>query len=318
MKKKPKWYQVRFRIIFYVIAILIIAGLYARYRIQIALLRLPIGEGPAGPAVSSLPFEEKWTDRDVVFIGLGDSVTRGLGADDKDRYFNLLVNNHDIKYPNMQGKDLSAVLHIKETKNYAVDYSTSGDHLVQAQRISDYPVDVLGIIVMTSGGNDLIHSYGRRPPKDGAMYGCTYEQAVPWCENMKNRIAAVIDEIHMKFPGGCEIFLANIYDPTDGVGDPQLVNFPKWPDAMKVLALANRKIAELCNEYESVHLVDIHSEFLGHGIHCRDFWRKTYRNDDPYFWYYINLEDPNPRGYDAIRRLFLLEMISVFYENSEK
>ncbi len=28
-----------------------------------------------------------------------------------------------------------------------------------------------------------------------------------------------------------------------------------------------------------------------------------------HYWYYTNLEDPNERGYDAIRRLFLLEMM---------
>ena len=63
---------------------------------------------------------------------------------------------------------------------------------------------------------------------------------------------------------------------------------------------------------ENVHLVDIHSEFMGHGIHCLEFWRKTYRADDPHWWYYTNLEDPNPRGHDAIRRLFLQEITKVF------
>jgi hypothetical protein len=76
----------------------------------------------------------------------------------------------------------------------------------------------------------------------------------------------------------------------------------------------NQKITELCDEYENVHLVDIHSPFLGHGIHCRDFWLKHYHKNDPHYWYYTNLEDPNPRGYDAIRRLFLLEMTEILPE----
>jgi hypothetical protein len=29
---------------------------------------------------------------------------------------------------------------------------------------------------------------------------------------------------------------------------------------------------------------------------------------DPHYWYYSNLEDPNERGYDAVRRCFLREM----------
>ena len=64
--------------------------------------------------------------------------------------------------------------------------------------------------------------------------------------------------------------------------------------------------------YDYVHLVDIHREFLGHGLFCRQFWRDTYDADDPHYWYYSNLEDPNDRGYDAIRRLMLNAMVEVF------
>ena len=30
---------------------------------------------------------------------------------------------------------------------------------------------------------------------------------------------------------------------------------------------------------------------------------------DPHYWFYVNLEDPNERGYDVIRRLFLNEIV---------
>jgi hypothetical protein len=73
----------------------------------------------------------------------------------------------------------------------------------------------------------------------------------------------------------------------------------------------NRRIQTLCGEFPNVHHVDIHTPFLGHGIHCRDWWRKTYRLDDPTWWYSPNLEDPNVRGHDAIRRCFLGQMIQV-------
>ena len=51
----------------------------------------------------------------------------------------------------------------------------------------------------------------------------------------------------------------------------------------------------------------IHEAFLGHGIHYAQFWSARYDSGDPHYWYYVNLEDPNERGYDLIRRLFLLE-----------
>jgi hypothetical protein len=41
----------------------------------------------------------------------------------------------------------------------------------------------------------------------------------------------------------------------------------------------------------------------------RQFWRQNYRPADPTYWYGINLEDPNDRGYDAVRRLFLIEIV---------
>jgi hypothetical protein len=56
----------------------------------------------------------------------------------------------------------------------------------------------------------------------------------------------------------------------------------------------------------------MHEAFLGHGIHCSEKSGKHYRPEDPHYWYFFNLEDPNDRGYDAIRRLFLLEIEKVF------
>lgn len=172
--------------------------------------------------------------------------------------------------------------------------------------------------MITSGGNDLIHDYGRSAPRDGAMYGCTYKQALEWQPKFRERLEKIIEGVNSKFPGGCEIFVANIYDPTDGIGDIQRAHLllPKWPDGMKALGLFNSTIADVCSAHKNVHLVDMHSVFLGHGIHCRDWRNRNYRHEDPY-WYFSNLEDPNDRGYDALRKVFLNEMIRVL-DKAEK
>ena len=81
---------------------------------------------------------------------------------------------------------------------------------------------------------------------------------------------------------------------------------------MPILMRTPDIIADTCDSYTNVHLVDIHAAFLGHGIHCRDRLNAHYHPDDPHYWYFDNLEDPNDRGYDAIRRLFLVEMSKVF------
>jgi hypothetical protein len=58
--------------------------------------------------------------------------------------------------------------------------------------------------------------------------------------------------------------------------------------------------------------VPLHQTFLGHGSHCTDFWRtKIYCAEDPHYWYYDNIEDPNDRGYDAIRRILLNSIAGV-------
>lgn len=153
------------------------------------------------------------------------------------------------------------------------------------------------------------------------MYGVTIEQAVPWIDNFQNRIDEMIKFIGYIFPGGCHIFIANIYDPTDGTGDMNTwaAKAPVWPDWLVILETYNQIIQDCAAKYDNVHVVEIHKTFLGHGIHCRKVWIKHYRWNDPTYWYQIKSADPsaNERGHDAIRRLFLNEMVKVFYDAND-
>jgi len=315
MKRQLKWHSLRFRVLVIAILLVTVFGGYIWYRIHLVTRQLPMGTGPAGPKIASEAFADIWTKDEVVLIGVGDSITRGLGATKAHTYFELLQRNDNGFFPDMVGCDLESVMPNLKAMNYALDYTTSQEHIdVQLPRIPKHTAAVKGLAVVTSGGNDLIHDYGRRKPVDGAMYGCSYEQALKWTENVKGRVRGLLEGIMDRFDGECEIFLANIYDPTDGVGNPQNMGMARWGDCIEVLELMNSKIKELCDEYENVHLIDIHTEFLGHGFYCTQFWRKHYKPDDPCFWYYQNLEDPNQRGYDAIRRLFLRKMPEVLSE----
>ncbi|TWT66108.1 SGNH/GDSL hydrolase family protein [Allorhodopirellula solitaria] len=270
-------------------------------------LRRPVGEGPAGPKVSATRFEHVWSERPVLLLGMGDSVTRGLGAKSSSHtYFARLQDNPADEYADMQGKCLSAVLPNLTAENFAVSGSTSIEHLQTLQsQIPTYDDDVFGLVVLTTGGNDLIHSYGRRPPVEGAMYGATLEQAEPWIENFAARLETILDELHSRFPGGCEIYIGDIYDPTDGVGDAPSIFLPDWPDGLQIHARYNDVIHDAASRRGTVHVVGLHEIFLGHGSHCRQFWRSHYDATDPHYWFYDNIEDPNDRGYDAIRRVFL-------------
>jgi lysophospholipase L1-like esterase len=242
-------------------------------------------------------------------VGLGDSVTAGFGARKGYGYFDRLVKNPPDEFIDLNGICLSAVMPKLQFTNFAISGSTSLEHVErELPRLAMISSNVLGIVVITTGGNDLIHNYGRTPPRDQAMYGADWEKARPWIDNFQQRLDLMISQIEVRFPGGCQIFLANIYDPTDGAGDIERTGLPGWNDGMKILNAYNDIIRHCADKHPNVHLVDFHSAFLGHGIHCAQFWTKHFDWKDPHYWYFVNLEDPNERGYDVIRRLFLIEI----------
>ncbi len=274
-----------------------------------------MGDGPAGPPVPGEPFETVLSERPVVLLGLGDSVTAGYGASPGKAYLNRLFANPSDEFDDLRGLNLKRWFPNLVLENHAVSGSNSEECLEkQLPALKPYPVDTLGVVCLTTGGNDLIHFYGRTPPREGAMYGATLAEAGPWIENYGERLETILGGIRRLFPGGCQIFLANIYDPSDGVGDPEAARLPPWPDMLALLTAYNDIIRQTADQYEKVWLVDMHGVFLGHGVHARQFWRDHYDAEDPHYWYYENLEDPNDRGYDALRRVFLLAMIQAFEE----
>jgi len=297
---KPRFRRLRW--------ILLIGGLFIALAAAYIhfYLYLPVGSGPAGPAVARATFERPWTDRKVLLVGIGDSVTAGFGASRGKAYLDRLAANPPDEFAELKGVSLSRVLPHLQTLNISVSGSNSLQHLDHIRdRLPEQPDDVFGIIVMTTGGNDLIHWYGQRPPHEGAMYGATLSQARPWIENYGRRLDTMFREIKGRFPGGSLTFVADVYDPSDGAGDPESVWMPAWPDCLPIHAAYNAKLRDVAANHPEVRVVPVHDAFLGHGIHCRKFWRSSFRAGDPHYWYHDNIEDPNDRGYDALRRLFL-------------
>lgn len=269
------------------------------------------GTGPAGPAVSDEPFHHHWSEAPVVMLGLGDSVTDGYGSTPGHAYFQLLAGAADSG-ADMQGCDLAHVFPHLSCINRSVSGSTSFEVVEQMEKLRPFPADTLGVVVITTGGNDLIHNYGRSPANEHAMYGAVWMQAQPWIRAFADRLDAIVAKAGTLFPGGAQIFMATIFDPTDGIGDIAAAGLPAWPDGLRILAAYNQEIAACAGRHAQVHIIGVHDAFLGHGIHCAQFWRSSYHADDHGYWFYENLEDPDDRGYDAIRRLFLLAMTRVY------
>ncbi len=272
----------------------------------------PLGNGPSGPVVSREAFASIWSGRPVVLLGLGDSVTQGLGASPGRTYFQRLAKNPSDEFENMRGLALSHVLPQLKPINLAISGTTSIECVdYQLPKLQTYDAETFGVVVMTTGGNDAIHNYGRTPPREGAMYGAKASEIGEWVQNFDSRLDTIASRVRETFPGGCHLFIANIYDPTDGDGDIENAGLPPWPDGLQVVAAYNEVLARFADRHRDVTLIDMRAAFLGHGIHCTHFWHRHYRADDPHYWYWDNLEDPNDQGYDAIRRLFLIEIARV-------
>ena len=70
MKRKPIISRrVRFVAI---IGLIVVAGAGAYVSL---FLSRPIGTGPAGPAVPAESFDKVWSERSVMLLGIGDSIT---------------------------------------------------------------------------------------------------------------------------------------------------------------------------------------------------------------------------------------------------
>jgi hypothetical protein len=308
-QKSNRWFNLAKSIIIILLVVIIIAGGIVYFNVY-----LPQVKGPAGPEVPAEPFKHIWSEKKVLLLGIGDDITDGSSVREGFSYFQRLVRNPSGDSPDMTGKNLSKVFPNLTTTNTASSWSTSINHLEGLSMAQINPQDVYGIAVITTGLNELLHSYGKEPPQERAMYGATIEQASPWIDNFQNRLNEMIKFIGYIFPSGCQIFIANIYDPTDGNGftNNWITKAPAWPDGLAILEAYNQIIQDCAVKYDNVHVVDIHKTFLGHGIH----FSKYGLSKDRSCWYQARAADPsaNERGHDAIRRLFLNEMIKVFYD----
>jgi lysophospholipase L1-like esterase len=242
---------------------------------------------------------------EVHVLGFGDSVTVGYCASPGKSYVELLIENDDDDYPDYAGRDLSSIFGSVTDNNKAINGSTSCDYseeLIRGAVRQDQDTSKPTILLITLGGNDLIHDYSCANPRECHAYCADLADAEIYAANYKQRMIEFINAIDDEVEGPLFTFIGNIYDPTDGVGDIEnaSIPLPDWPDGIDVLALYNTTIAEIAAETGS-HLVDVHGAMMGHGIHYNDQSHPNYSADDPSYWYCANLEDPNDKGYSAIR-----------------
>lgn len=255
----------------------------------------------------------------VLLLGMGDSVTRGYGASDPSRSTFRLVEAQ------LAGKLRGRAGFRFLSRNLAVDGSTSCDHLQdQVPLLRRKMKDLLEVvaatgedprrwnerlrvvILVTSGGNDILHGAGEPAPSPCAMYGCTATAGRAWSIGFGRRLESLVTALDISFPGRFRLYLGNVFDPTDGTGDidelgrivPGARQLPPWTtgkaEGLSVLATWNAVIARVTRGRPEARLVDLHGLFMGRGLTAAREGRMEEYVYDPI------LEDPNDLGHRLI------------------
>ncbi len=233
--------------------------------------------GPAREALGSL-------------VVLGDSI--GDGGGPSPRYYQLLERNDDRRYPEWRGLDLATRFPDARVVRRADSGSTTDALLGQVRGL---PRDLPGpvAVVITSGGNDV---------KDALVEAATGLDAAH-IARMQGNIGAALDALVDRFDDrGLVVYLANVYDSSDGQGNFGL--HCRFARRLGAIEIPTDPIFERWNAAHAAEtartgqvLVDLHGRFYGHG----------YNSDVN--WYADDCTHPNRLGHHELRALFWAHLV---------
>ena len=234
--------------------------------------------------------------RTVIF--LGDSITAGAGAPGTEEdYARLLVHNAPT-WPDWEGRDLASrypgIGVVDVSEGGAWTGTVLGDQLDRFEEQVSLPLEGEALVIMTVGGNDL-QSVLLDP-------GAVDERVDKTVDNWAEIAAYFLDED--RFPDGSTVLLANVYEPTDGVGQAAGCFYGLNLSALlPSLHAANTQLRERA-EALGFSALDLRGAFLGHGFHHSSPTTPHYDADDPSLWLANDCIHPNPRGHHEVRALF--------------
>lgn len=234
----------------------------------------------------------------VVF--LGDSITAGNGASkNKLDYVHLLQENSDDTWSGFTEADFvgawgAAPEVVDESVPGATTASLAYGQLDDVTEVLGDSVSGHTAVVVTIAGNDV----------QGILFNP--EDVEETIEGIEENLAVMYDYFGdtERFPDGASIYLANVYEPSDGVGQAEEcfggLNLTSALASLEAVNAATRAQAE----ERGVAWLDMHGHFLGHGYHGDESDNPYYTADDASLWFDADCIHPNDRGHHEIRRLF--------------
>jgi lysophospholipase L1-like esterase len=197
----------------------------------------------------------------------------------------LLYRNDESQWPEEVGEDLLSRYPGIAFRNFAADAATIGD--VFGGQLPDLtPTDEPTLVTLTVGTHDLLSPLANRPRR------ATLEAIA---RDVANAYDALVDAIRAARPASL-LLLTTVCDPSDRTGLipgvlPEAGRLP-----LTALDTLNAHIRALAARADHVALADAYLHFLGHGTTASD--------DDRWFWRRSLLE-PNARGANALRHVWL-------------
>lgn len=232
-------------------------------------------------------------------IFLGDSITDGVGASrDELAYTALIQANASATWPAADGLDLESRFGNVEV----VDRSRGGattDSLRYGQLDAleeDLGSAVAGqtAVLITIAGNDV-------------------QTLILNADETKEVTADILDNLEytydffadpVRFPDGAWVYLASVYEPSDGVGQVDACFFGlELSETLVSLGQVNDAVRGQAEE-RGIAWLDMHGHFLGHGYYAEDPANRYHHPEDPTLWFADDCIHPNDRGHHEIRRLF--------------
>lgn len=228
---------------------------------------------------------------------MGDSISAGYGATPRsDAYFTILARNDDAMWP----ADMAASLQTRfgaavPVVNVAVAGATTAtmrsNQLPALQRMAPFAGHT--VVVITIGGNDITTSIATGNPTGAAL-----DTAIA---NLRATVTFLQNP--MNFPGGVSVYVAAVYDPSDGVGFVNGCFFNlRLPSFVSALNVWRDRYVALGTELHFA-VVDALGHFHGHG-HNHDDPDNPYWDDASHDMWFDDCLHPNNRGHSEMRKLF--------------
>jgi lysophospholipase L1-like esterase len=241
-------------------------------------------------------------------IFLGDSITNGAGASSGSLdYPSLLVENDRSEWSGWDDQDLTTLFGddldvIDVSRGGATTQSLIDDQLpALSGRLGD-SVSGPTIVVMTVGGNDMQDAL--LPILNADDQDAVADGYIDIVEENMGRTLDYFDDTD-RFPDGAWVYFANVYEPTDAVGQSNSCFFGiDFSTILRYFNQANSTMISIAKD-RGAAMVDMRGHFLGHGVYATDENIDAYHEDDPTQWFAQDCVHPNDRGHHELRRLFL-------------